>query len=961
MRRHGHAALLAGAGTLVIASLARGQAAPDPAGAAAGPVQLQEITVTGSRIIQNGLNSPTPLTSINMGEMSQLQPTTVADQLNDLPTFSGSRSQMTNASGGNFGTSPAAPNPSENVLNLRNMGYTRTLILYDGKRVPPTSPDGTTDVNMIPQMLLQRVDIVTGGASAVYGSDAVTGVVNFVTDTHFNGLKVDANTGISHDRDDKTYDQGIAWGRTLFGGRGHFEASFENRDEPSILLRSQRGWGRDVWTAQGLGTDADPFHLVENTRIGNSTFGGLITSGALSGQQFTSNGFLAPFVHGTPTSATLPYSKYPYESGGDGAFYNSSFKAAQKMDQLFTRMDYDFSDSVHGDATLAATYEHTANSYVYSALNNATLSAQNPYLLPQYEATLLAAGQPALKLNETLADFPPEMTDSWERQYFANLELQGKLGGGYHWDAWYTHAETRQDTRQDDNINNQRLYASLDAVTDPTTGQPACSVTLTNPGLDPGCVPLDVFGPGASSQAAIGYVVQPTEFLSVQKMDDVSASITGAPLHDWAGPVNVALNAEWRRLWWELSSDATPTDAVNCTGIQYNCTASTLLWLDGSTPNRSPVTQAVSEAALEFDVPLLANHSLAQDVSVNGAARYTHYDTSGSAVTWKAGLVWKLDEQLTLRATRSRDIRAPTLSDLYFPRAISTITITDLLTGYSPTVTNIAGGNPNLTPEVGYTTTAGLVFQPDWLPGLAVTLDGFWINITNAITNLQGTNPSVQAACYRSGGASPYCELQQRPNGFTDTSQANAVTGWFNEEINIASQSTAGADLDATYRTTVFSHPLRVRAVGTFQPHIIYTTPGLTTIDLGGVAFSSNALQASPVWRWTLMGDYSPVHNFAIDVMERWRSSLAWTGDPTQIVSTPRIASVAYTDLNLSYLFDQGESTTEVYLNIQNLFNKQPPPAAFLGANGNPGGFGGFVYGDDPIGAYFTVGFRYRH
>lgn len=954
MRHKGHVVLLAGASTLAFASIAGAQTVPDPGKPASSPVQLQEITVTGSRIIQSGLSSPTPLTSVNIGDMSELQPTTVADQLNDLPTFSGSRSQMTNASAGNFGTSPAAANPSENVLNLRNMGYTRTLILYDGKRVPPTSPDGTVDVNMIPQMLLQRVDVVTGGASAVYGSDAVTGVVNFVTDTHFNGLKVDANTGISHDRDDKTYDEGIAWGKSLFGGRGHVEVSFENRDDPSILLRSQRAWGRDVWTVQGAGTTADPFHLVDDSRIGTSTFGGLINSGALAGQMFTNNGFLTPFVGGAPTGTN------GYQSGGDGAYYNSSFKAALKMDQAFARMDYDFSDSVHGDATLAATYEHTANSYVDNILTNVTMSAQNPYLLPQYQQELLAAGQSTFKFGKTWLDVPPEMTDSWERQYFANLELQGVLGGGYHWDAWYTHAETRQDTRQDNNINAQNLYASLDAVTNPATGQPVCNVTLTSPGLDPGCVPMDPFGPNSESRSAINYILAPTEFLSTQKMDDVSASITGAPVHDWAGPVNVALNAEWRRLWWELDSDATPTDRVNCTGIQYNCSASTLLWYDASTPNRSPVQQRVGEAALEFDMPLLKNLPLAKDVSVNGAARYTDYDTSGSAVTWKAGLVWKLDDQLTLRATRSRDIRAPTLYDMYFPRATSTITITDLLTGQSPTVTNVAGGNPNLRPEVGYTTTAGFVFQPDWLRGFALTLDGFWIRITNAITSLQGTNPSVQEACYRSGGTSAYCELQSRPDGFTSTAAANAVTAWYNEEINISSQTTEGADLDATYLMAAFSRPLKLRVLGTYQPHIIYRTPGLTTIDLGGVAFSSNALQASPVWRWTFMGDYSPVHNFDIGVMERWRSSLAWTGDPTQIVSTPRIASVAYTDLNLSYLFDQSDSTTEVYLNILNLFNKQPPPAAFLGANGNVGGFGGFVYGDDPIGAYFTVGFRYR-
>jgi iron complex outermembrane receptor protein len=409
-----------------------------------------------------------------------------------------------------------------------------------------------------------------------------------------------------------------------------------------------------------------------------------------------------------------------------------------------------------------------------------------------------------------------------------------------------------------------------------------------------------------------------------------------------------------------LVSDAQPTDPVSCTGLRFNCNTSTQLWAVSATADRSPVSETVSEGALEVDMPLITDAFLAKHVSVNGAARYTYYNTSGSAVTWKAGLDWRLNEQLTLRATRSRDIRAPTLNDLYLPTSLSTIQVTDLLTGQTQVVPLQAGGNAHLVPEVGYTTTAGFVYRPEWLPSFSLTLDGFWIKITKAITNLQGTNPTVQAICYASGGTSSYCSLQQRPNGFTDTSAANAVTKWYNEQINIASQSTRGADLEANYSATPFSHPLSLRALATYQPHIIYTTPGLTTIDVAGVAFAPNALQASPVWRATFVAKYNPVQNFAITVMERWRSSLAWTGDPTQNVATPRIPSVAYTDLNISYQLKRSDSQTELFFNVQNLFNKQPPAAAFLGANGAVGYFGGFAYGDDPVGAYFTVGLRYR-
>ena len=917
--------------------------------------KLDEVTVTGSRLIRSGLDSPTPLTSVSVDDMSELHPGTLGNQLNDLPIFDASRGQSTNAGNGSLASSPTAPNPSANVLNLRNMGYQRTLILFDGKRVAPTSPDGAVDVNMIPQLLLQRVETVTGGASAVYGSDAMTGVVNFITDTKFTGLKVNAFTGISHDHDDFTNDEGVAWGKSLFDGRGHFEVSLENRGDPQILTRNQRQWGRDVWTVQGLGTTADPFHLVENTRISTSTFGGLITNGVLSGQQFATNGVLSPFVNGASTGTS------GYQSGGDGAYYNSSFKASQQLDQLFARFDYDFSDSVHGDVTLAGTYNYNASIQTSNILNNATISSQNAFLSPQIQAELAAAGQSTFKLSKVFTDVPPSSSDTWERQYWANADLHGEFGGGYTWDTYYTHTQTRQITRQNGNINNEHLAAALDSVVDPATGQATCNVTLTNPGLFPGCQPLNVFGPSAESQAAIDYILAPTQFLSIQTMDDVSGSVTGEPFHDWAGPIDVALSAEWRDLTWQLQSDATPSDPVSCTGLRYNCSAATLLWADGSTPNRSPVSQKVGEGALELSLPLLKDVFLAKDVSVNGAARYTDYNTSGSAVTWKGGLDWQINNQLTLRATRSRDIRAPNLDDLYFPVSLSTMQVTDLLTGQNPLVPLQGGGNPKLVPEVGYTTTAGVVFRPEWLPGFTMTLDGYWISVQNAITQLQGTNPTIQAICYASGGTSPYCSLQSRPLGYTNTSPANAVTEWFNEEINISSQTTRGADLEANYATTAFSRPLTLRFFESYQPHLIQKTPGLTTVDLAGVAFYANAVQATPVYRWTLTGIYSPFKQFTIDVMERWRSSLAWTPTPAQqIVSNSRIPAVGYTDMTLAYQLNPANTQLEVFLNIQNLLNKQPPTGAYLGANGAVGQFGGFVYGDDPIGAYFTLGVRWQ-
>ena len=916
---------------------------------------LDEIVVTGSRVIKNGNDSPTPLTVVGTEDLAEVHPATVAEQLNDLPIFSGSRGQYTNTGGGSFGTGPTSPDPAAQTMNLRNMGFTRTLILYDGVRLPPSSPDGTTDVNMIPQMLLQRVEIVTGGASAVYGSDAVTGVVNFITDTKFNGLKVNLNQGISVYGDDRTVDAGIAGGTDLFAGQGHFEWSLEDRHDPGVLSRMDRAWGRDLWTVQGAGTAANPYHLIENTRIGTTSFGGLIGSGIFSGQQFATNGVLSPFVNGAATGTA------GYQSGGDGAYNNASLKSSLDMTQLFGRFDYDFTSDVRGHMVVSGTYNHNYLISTSNLLTNATISSTNAFLAPTYQSELAAAGQSSFKLNELFQDVPATNVDAWERQYFVDAGFDGKFGGDYTWQTSFSHSQTQQIVRQNANINNERLSAALDAVTNPSNGQTVCAVTLTNPGLYPGCSPLNVFGPTAASQAAVDYILQSTQYLSTTTMDDVSASVTGAPFSTWAGPVNTALSGEWRREGWRLNSNAQPTDPVSCVGLEYNCSASTQPYADAVTADRSPVSETVREAAIETVIPVLKDVYLAKNVSINGAARYTYYDTSGSATTWKGGLDWQFNDELSFRATRSRDIRAPTLADLYAPISKSTITITDLLTGQSPLVAQQQGGNANLKPEVGYTTTTGFVYKPEWLPSFSFSIDSFLINITNAITSVQGTNPTVQAACYASGGSSPYCALQSRPDGYTNTSAANAVTEWYSEEINISSQKTSGADIEANYVAHVFDHPIAVRFFSTYQPHIIYTTPGLTSIDLGGVAFSSNALQASPVWRNTLTVAFSPFENFGVNIMERERSGLKYSGDPTQIVSSPTIPAVAYTDLNLSYRQDMLAGQVEWFVNVQNLFNKQPPPAAFVGANGAVGTFGGFVYGDDPLGAYFTVGFRYRH
>ncbi|PXA93688.1 hypothetical protein DMC18_08250 [Caulobacter sp. D5] len=932
--------------------------AAEPAQAAGSTIEeasaVTEVVVTGSRVIRNGNNSPTPITVVPAEDIQRVQPTTIADGLNQLPVFSSPRNQYGNPNAGVGGG--AGGNAAANQLNLRNLGSVRNLILLDGHRVPPTSVNGIVDVDMIPQMLLQRVDTVTGGVSAVYGSDAVTGVVNFVTDTKFNGLKLAAQAGVSKYGDDEQQSFGVAYGRKILDGRGHFEGSYEYRNDEGVLRRSDRPWFRQQ-SISGAGTTAAPYQLYSDVRLLNFPFGGKITNGVLANQYFAADGVLSPFVNGTAINGSSCC-----QVGGAGGYYDSSLKAPLRSHQAYARFDYDLTDEVHAYAAVSFNDKRNEQYLTPPLLSNVTMSSANAYLASAYQTQLANAGQSTFTFNRMFAQAPRLNPVAEERQTTVNIGLDGKLGD-YSWGLNYTHGGARLKTTLNNNPNNQRLAAALDAVISPTTGQPVCYASLTNSAYA-NCAPLNVFGPTSASQAAMDYIMGSTHMVADTGLDAFSAEIGGAPFSTWAGPVNMALSAEWRRLEYQSSSDALPTDRANCAGLRYNCTSSTVLY-QNTFAARSPVSDEVKEAAAEIDVPLLDGVVLAKSLNLNGAARFTSYASSGNYWTWKLGLDWHLSDDLRVRATRSRDIRAPTLDDLYAPASVNVLTNKDELTGLTPGLTagtspvpGLSAGNPDLKAEIGHTSTVGVVWQA--LPRLSFALDAYWIRISDAITNIQGFNPTIQKACYDSGGSSPYCALQVRPLGYTNTTAANLVTQWISTVINIAEIESNGVDFEANYGTELFGRSLSLRGLASYQPHIYYRTPALVTIDAAGSAFGTNGLQASPKLRLTGFLRYAITDTLTIDVMERWRSELKHSADPTQVWTDNNVDAFATTNVNLLFRPKDAFGDAEYFLNVQNLFNATPPATAFFGAATIPGQFGGFAIGDDPTGRYVTVGARMK-
>ncbi|WP_206239930.1 TonB-dependent receptor domain-containing protein [Novosphingobium terrae] len=922
--------------------------------------------MTGSRLVTNGNSAPTPVTVASVDTLLKAQPAGVIEGLNALPGLLGSINTTSNVNTGGF-----------NTLNLRGIGSTRGLILVDGRRVGPTQTTGSVDVDVIPQALLKHVDVVTGGASAAYGSEAVSGVVNFVTDTKFVGLKTDLHSGISQYGDDRKLGASIAWGTNFNDGRGHFEASYEYADNGGFL-RSSRPFLNNWASMTGSGTAASPYTLVYGARLNNYAFGGYASTGIFKGMQFGANGVVGPFNPGTPTLSSS------VNTGGDGAYFNGSTAGAAAVNhRAMARFDYDITDAVHGHVT--GIFSKFKQSYTQqNPQYSLNIGYNNPYLATagaQYQAAIAAgAAIPAgtagssFVLNKMDMQLPAYQYNVLNSYYQVDAGLDGKIFGKFDWDVDLYRTENLQLTRNNNGINYNRLYAAVNAVRNPANGQIVCNAALTNPNFA-NCVPLDVLGTGTESAAGMAYVRQAIMSDVDYATTDLNGSIKGSLFHLPAGDVKAVVMGEWRRNTYAVASNATPSDQIDCNGIQfpgslssaagcYNST-SALRYLGGQTAVRTPVSQIVKEVAAEAEVPLLADKPFFKSLTLNGAVRYTNYNTSGDAWTWKGGAVWNVSDELTFRGTRSRDIRAPNLYDLFQPATISTTNYVDIHTGNTSGVLGQQQqGNPNLTPEKADTLTLGVVLKPHFIPGFSLAVDYYKIKINNALVNISGMQPATQTACEQSGGTAVVCSLYVRPNAFSDHSAANFPTLLYSQTLNVASLNTHGVDFEMNYAHPIANHAFSLRALVTYQPTLLYNNGPAGQVDVGGAADGVGGLP--PIAKWKVVGNinFDPVEKLHVMVQERWRSSLQQNGTLNNngvgyayVFANPPVPSIGYTDLNFSV---DVAKNFNAYFNIQNLFNSYPPVYASAGGTTQMNYLGGFAQGDDIEGRYFTVGVKWK-
>jgi len=912
----------------------------------ADTVPAETIVVTGSRIQKQGYNAPTPLTVLNAEELVRKAPSNVPDALNQLPQFQGSISQNMQADAG------SSKVRSGNYLDIRALGPQRVLILLNGRRVPPTSSNGATDANLIPQMLIKRVDVVTGGASATYGSDAVSGVVNFVLDDRFTGIKLNAQNGISTYGDDASYKFAGAFGQSFLDDKLHVLMSAEYYHSDGITDRSSRSTSSGESTLSGMtiggsGTAAAPYYYVANARLNSQTFGGLITSGPLINQKFGPGGTLSPFNPG----AAIP-GRPGYGIGSDGILYPTVGRTGAPTlttSQLYGRAAYELTGNIEFavDASYNTGKNTDQNLSDFSPGTGTVIFAENAFLSPAVSSQL--APGTSFKINRNFAEWSPNSDTQKSRNFLLNAGFNGKFAHSGKWEFYYTHGFSRFDTDAYQ-LDNRKFFAAVDAVKD-GKGNTVCNVTLTNPGLMDNCVPLNIFGPDSASPQAIAYVHGTSHWQAVNKMDLVVANVSAEPFSLWAGPISVAVGGEYRHQSLLQTSNADPAAPISFAGIRGVTTSNHYAGVNvGSSIGAYNVAELYGEVALP-----LAKDSAIGNLDVDGAARYTHYSTSGSVTTWKVGSTYEPIRDIRFRATLSRDIRAPSLFELFAGTQQTTSPLTDLHTNTSSIVNVISSGNPNLKPEIARTLTLGAVLSPRFIRGFNLSVDYYRISISNAIAQ-PFTYIQMDDMCERSGGTSILCGQIVRPLPYSNTTTANFPTAIYLQNLNLARTKVSGLDIEASYRRPLAGGSLSLHLLASRLFHYQQQNSAQSPmLDYAGNADFIQGFYPLPLpkWRGSMDVTYSN-DDLTLSAQERYIGGFHKSDQFVYLDNN--VPSTFYTDMNFTYHLNNSPAKPEFYVTVNNVFNQKgrlfliSPVAGFNIPTARS------IY--DIVGRYFTVGVR---
>ncbi|MCU0760694.1 MAG: TonB-dependent receptor [Steroidobacteraceae bacterium] len=1008
--------------------------------------ELTEVVVTGSRIRMPGFESPVPVTSVLGTEITQTGNFALGDLLNDLPAL---RNTFSQANSTRFiGTAGV------NFLDLRGLGLERTLVLQNGRRHVSASPGlPRVDVNTIPIDLVERIDVVTGGTSAVYGSDAVAGVVNFVLKDDFEGLQARFQPGISSRGDRFAMTASLTGGLNFAEDRGNFAASIEyNRaDALDIVDRPRQTGAIDGRTQFQLfenpagetgGTDGIPDRILLGgiKNLGLSEGGTFIASSGTAsavGACATAAGCIGPLATGVPRiyrfqpNGTLFEANYgtdlrPQTASGSGNAIGGDGTTLRRYGQLAPFVErYGVNILSHFDVSEALTpyleakyvrydiFQEGSPTFQAGGTQTGTVAAQggfaganstgvpirldNPFLNPAAAsliASVLPAGQQFFRLQRNNIDLGSRREEGFRETKRFVVGIKGDFNEDWSYDLSLNYGDYRQDLLSLNNRIQQRFRLATDAarnaagqivcrsqlpgvVTTPPAGAPAGDAAALAADIA-ACVPLNLFGEGAPSRAAIDYVNVDTRSRQTQEQRVALGYVTGdsSQLFELpGGPVGFALGAEWRQ-----------EDGLRDFG---DIVASGRTFLTAVSTFDPPEKFEVSEQFLEFNAPLLADLPFAKELSVTAAGRLAQYDGEiGEVFAWNAGAVWAPVEDVRFRANYAVAVRAPTQLDLFaslgqnFAQLNDPCDVNFVNNGTATRIANCradnipagfinaparaartaisTGGNRFLREETSKSWTVGAVFEPRFVPGLTLTLDYYEILIEDVIGS--PTAQQILDNCYDGSSLdNVFCTVIRRDPSTRFFSTSAPEFALIEGGINYAKGTARGVDFEAAYRRDLGFGKVTSRLFGTYvrnrndfpfindpnRPDKLLGEVGDPRVQLNfalnlrtgpfDLGYQSRYIGKQAVASVGLGGGIEDISTVG--------------GRPPQnadFADSQWITSAVYHDLRLGYEFSD---RLDLYLGIDNVTN-QLPPAGVLG--------NGSVYAVDAIwdnvGRYFYAG-----
>ncbi|WP_454258739.1 TonB-dependent receptor domain-containing protein [Pseudoxanthomonas mexicana] len=907
---------------------------------------LDTVQVTGSRIKRADMETSSPVFTIDRQTIENSGAATVGEFLQRSPAIAGA---ATNPQVNNGGGAGAA------TVDLRGLGVNRSLVLVDGKRWIGTvsNANGAVDINSIPMGLIERVEVLKDGASAIYGSDAIGGVVNFILRKNFEGLEASAFYGVSSrgDADTERYD--AVFGMTGDRGRLMLGASYDKESSVSAADRSYSSQPYQLYAGEhGIGGTSRI--LTGRYVLPRSAATGVNLADPNCG---TGANVVLTRIEGRPGTSQSDFRCFDaandvYNFQADGNLNLTP----QERTALFLSGEYQLTDNI--EAFMLGSWMRTESSFFIAplpfdgraAVDDVPISGSsiyNPFGVDITDARL------------RLRDFIPTRTTRFETEtYQVTLGLRGAFGdSSWTWDASYGYGRTPQSSSVRGYLYSPALADALGpSMIDPVSGNPICVRTPGNAATAiAGCLPVNFLGPapdpntpaGQAQLAALDLINPTIHNTNENDLHVFNANVTGDLFELPAGMVSLAVGVERRKESASSSSDfltiIAPGETV-CKITQEACTF-------GDISGSFDVNEIYGEAL----IPILADAPFAEKLNISIGTRYSDYSNFGGTTNSKIGIEWKPFSDLLVRATYADVFRAPTIGDLYAPTVPSANTYTDPCNGYTgqatadpracagvPTdgsfrqsnnqVTSFQVANPNMEAEKGDVFTYGFVYSPSWLEGFSITADYWRVKLDGFITNLPENVMLNQ--CYDFGR---FCDTFIRDeNG--DVAQMTNVIG------NFGTLKTSGVDLGFRYvmpetawgrfgwnLDTTYLAEYDVRLLSGDPSSDVGAFPGIPgSTGLAGTFVDSASSGFGNMARWRALNDFSwrkgPLNASLTTryVHHVYEAPDVASPEEPGYVARRRVPSFTQTDIQVGYTFE-GLNNSSIQIGVRNLTDRQPP------------------------------------